>query len=225
MRCLVQKLFLMLSMALFLSNPITNAMNGNSNENSCTICFDPISSNEGEDNGNKELACSHTFHEACIENWFTTSGDTKCPVCRQKPEDVKRKNPKNGKLWINGIEPLMKKYPHAFQWKENNILVVNLHDIPQSTWLEDCPENTITFEDTIVIINRIQSNVPNNANNVTSVYNNSTNNENDEPVFQRPRPRPIRSYRPVHRNRGRNRRRHQRRRHHHTRNLRRNRRK
>jgi len=231
MRCLVQKLFLMLSMALLLSNPITNAMNHDPNENSCIICLDSISSNGGEDNGSKELACSHTFHKDCIENWFTSSHDTKCPVCRQKPEDIERKNPKNSKLWINGIEPLIKKYPHAFEWKENNILVVNLHDIPQSTWLEDCPEDTIIFEDAIVIINNMQTNVPSNANNVTSLDNNSRNNEKDEPVFQRPRQRPIRSYKPVHRNnrnnrnRRRNRRQHQHQRRRHTRNLSRNRRK
>ena len=44
----------------------------------CIICYD--AENEGEKQ--ITLGCSHTFHEACIEDWFSEMRN--CPTCRAK---------------------------------------------------------------------------------------------------------------------------------------------
>ena len=43
----------------------------------CSICTDPITAGTGQ----VKLACSHTFHLACIGRWMTR-GSTNCPICR-----------------------------------------------------------------------------------------------------------------------------------------------
>lgn len=45
---------------------------------SCCICLDKITSN-GEIG---QLLCEHYFHYKCIQEWFNTIYDNKCPLCK-----------------------------------------------------------------------------------------------------------------------------------------------
>ncbi|CAD8178178.1 unnamed protein product [Paramecium pentaurelia] len=40
----------------------------------CTICFEDVFENK------KQLICSHSFHQECIDNWFKQQ--KKCPICK-----------------------------------------------------------------------------------------------------------------------------------------------
>jgi len=51
----------------------------------CSICTDPITAETGQ----VKLACSHTFHLACIGRW-TTRGSSTCPLCRTELGDKER---------------------------------------------------------------------------------------------------------------------------------------
>ena len=45
----------------------------------CPICYTPIA--EG---GRFVTPCNHVFHDECIQQWFDSSPDTQCPLCRQR---------------------------------------------------------------------------------------------------------------------------------------------
>ena len=44
--------------------------------NECAICLDPINAKI------LTISCGHTYHTACLLNWFEYN--MTCPVCRQK---------------------------------------------------------------------------------------------------------------------------------------------
>ena len=51
----------------------------NSDEENCSICCDPITSNKGT-----LERCHHSFHKSCLEKWFvpsTSKSTSKCPNC------------------------------------------------------------------------------------------------------------------------------------------------
>jgi hypothetical protein len=50
----------------------------------CPICFDEIT----EKTGKVVLSCSHSFHLACITEWFSRKQD--CPCCRAKPAEKEK---------------------------------------------------------------------------------------------------------------------------------------
>ena len=47
----------------------------------CSICYENIVSNE---TGEVKLACSHSFHFACIATWFSSQEKGSCPNCRKQ---------------------------------------------------------------------------------------------------------------------------------------------
>lgn len=47
---------------------------------SCCICLDKIKSNEEIG----QLPCEHYFHYKCIQEWFNTNYDKKCPLCKNE---------------------------------------------------------------------------------------------------------------------------------------------
>jgi len=47
----------------------------------CSICYENIVSNE---TGEVKLACSHSFHFACIAKWFSSQEKGSCPNCRKQ---------------------------------------------------------------------------------------------------------------------------------------------
>jgi len=61
----------------------TNDSNsGETEEETCVICFDPFKRNQHVRN----LPCEHTFHRKCIDRWF--SEKTTCPICRGDMRDL-----------------------------------------------------------------------------------------------------------------------------------------
>ncbi len=50
-------------------------------ENCCSICLNVM-----EEEGRLELDCHHTFHQACILQWFRSPNNSSCPLCRAEPE-------------------------------------------------------------------------------------------------------------------------------------------
>ena len=47
---------------------------------SCCICLEKIKSNEEIG----QLPCDHFFHFKCIQEWFNTNYDNKCPLCNKE---------------------------------------------------------------------------------------------------------------------------------------------
>ena len=45
----------------------------------CAVCMDVLA--RGEDVLTRK--CSHQFHRRCLERWYATGGDHRCPVCRR----------------------------------------------------------------------------------------------------------------------------------------------
>ena len=53
---------------------------------SCAICLTPLLEEgaQGDDVPNlKSLRCGHLLHVTCCEEWFLSSGSTRCPLCRR----------------------------------------------------------------------------------------------------------------------------------------------
>lgn len=57
---------------------------------SCIICFDAL----GPTSSLRQLPCSHTFHQPCIDKWICNR-DTKCPLCRETFYHLRRPRQKN----------------------------------------------------------------------------------------------------------------------------------
>ena len=58
---------------------IVGALQGQSE---CTICYSLVSE-DGKLPSKKCSTCKNTFHLLCLTKWFSSSGDRKCPLCRQ----------------------------------------------------------------------------------------------------------------------------------------------
>jgi len=54
---------------------------------SCTICLENINSAV-----EKVLICGHKFHKNCVNEWFSESNHTKCPLCRKEHSDTNSMN-------------------------------------------------------------------------------------------------------------------------------------
>ncbi len=48
----------------------------------CSICFEPLWET-GKGTVVRYLACTHKFHEPCLNRWVRRSKNT-CPLCRQR---------------------------------------------------------------------------------------------------------------------------------------------
>ena len=48
----------------------------------CSICLEPVVAHS------RTLACSHVFHDACINRWFQSS--SQCPLCRRSHRRLPR---------------------------------------------------------------------------------------------------------------------------------------
>jgi len=46
----------------------------------CPICLQDISDPDDK----SVLLCGHNFHHDCIEQWYITSGQNRCPICRRR---------------------------------------------------------------------------------------------------------------------------------------------
>jgi len=56
-------------------------------KDSCRIClteFEP----KNPDEKTNTLKCSHIFHEPCIEQWYSKSGNITCPLCRSVNTEI-----------------------------------------------------------------------------------------------------------------------------------------
>lgn len=62
-----------------LSEPVTDVATKTSTRDDCAVCLEPQLSGQLM---RKLPACGHTFHAACIDNWFQIK--TNCPLCRQE---------------------------------------------------------------------------------------------------------------------------------------------
>mmetsp|Transcript_2205 Transcript_2205/g.6557 ORF Transcript_2205/g.6557 Transcript_2205/m.6557 type:complete len:438 (-) Transcript_2205:179-1492(-) len=57
---------------------------------SCPICLEDFQPAEGGNQAAQRkhrLACGHTFHSSCIEQWLQTARNTSCPICRRDAFD------------------------------------------------------------------------------------------------------------------------------------------
>ncbi|KAE9450306.1 hypothetical protein RHGRI_030511 [Rhododendron griersonianum] len=54
----------------------------------CCVCLSSLEEG-GEHSGTRVLPCSHEFHGACIDTWFSGRRKT-CPVCRFLVEDEEK---------------------------------------------------------------------------------------------------------------------------------------
>ena len=50
------------------------------NTNACAICQEPLMNEEDQQPLREITHCEHTFHQTCIDRWFTRN--VRCPVCR-----------------------------------------------------------------------------------------------------------------------------------------------
>jgi hypothetical protein len=53
--------------------------NDSNNAVDCSICLEHIHKNK------KTLACKHSFHVVCIDNWLKVNFN--CPICRRNPNE------------------------------------------------------------------------------------------------------------------------------------------
>ncbi len=62
---------------------------GQVDEEDCAICLDEIddSIDRMYDKSRHTTSCKHYFHKGCLRTWFSTSFDTKCPLCRSLQVD------------------------------------------------------------------------------------------------------------------------------------------
>ncbi|XP_062584377.1 E3 ubiquitin-protein ligase RNF13-like [Saccostrea cucullata] len=51
-------------------------------DSDCSICLATMQSSSLV-----QLSCTHDYHKNCVKEWFITSGDFRCPQCREECQD------------------------------------------------------------------------------------------------------------------------------------------
>lgn len=50
----------------------------------CAICYSIVHGSNCELPTQKCFTCKHAFHSSCLYKWFSSSGQSTCPLCRNQ---------------------------------------------------------------------------------------------------------------------------------------------